>query len=321
MADYKEKIIAYIEGKIPPEEFFPYLEANPALFDWLQSIVPEDKTTEEVREVEFDHFFYKLSEEERERVYSTKAALFEAENAAPEVQFDIAKKLLYLLYELNEEKEIFFGTVPQLISAHKSSLDKNQPTDLDFYSKFLPKVMRGICELPTLECYQVPFNVKSIFENKSRTSLWYYVEVQSRLTNLMKEIFPEENFVCDETLYAKASFSDDVRPEYIGGGDLETERIIGNIIDGIIASVPVDMPVSKRKKLIKEKIKEAFPCKTKKYPRWVQSEEWQISESGKPMRFIEQKRKKGKEYKDTLHTEFYFEDVDTGEIRIIEQFT
>ena len=102
---------------------------------------------------------------------------------------------------------------------------------------------------------------------------------------------------------------------------LGTERIISNIIDGIIASVPEDMPVSKRKKAIKEKIKEAFPCKTKKYPRWVQSEEWQISECGKPMRFIEQKRKKGKEYKDTLHTEFYFEDVDTGEIRIVEQFT
>ena len=200
-------------------------------------------------------------------------------------------------------------------------MDKNEPADLDFYSKFLPKVMRGICKLPTLERYQIPFDVKTIFENKSRTNLWHYVEVQSRLTNLMKEIFPEENFVCDETLYAKASFSDDVRPEYIGGGDLETERIIGNIIDGIIASVPEDMPVSKRKKLIKEKIKEAFPCKTKKYPRWVQSEEWQISEGGKPMRFIEQKRKKGKEYKDTLHTEFYFEDVDTGEIRIVEQFT
>ena len=59
MADYKEKIIAYIEGKISPKEFFPYLEANPALFDWLQSVVPEGKTTEKVREVEFDHFFYR----------------------------------------------------------------------------------------------------------------------------------------------------------------------------------------------------------------------------------------------------------------------
>lgn len=321
MADYKSKIIGYIEGKISPEEFFTYLEENPSLFDWLQSIVPEGKTTEEVREVEFDHFFHKLSEEEREKVYSAKNALFECENAEPKIQFDIAKEFLYLLYELNEEKEIFYGTVPQLISAHKNTLDKNETADLDFYSQFLPKVMRGICKLPTYERYQIPFNVKSIFENKSRTCLWYYVEVQSRLANLMKEIFPEENIILDETLHKKASFSDDVRPEYIGGGDLETEQAIGEIIDGIIASVPEDMPISKRKKLIKEKIKEAFPCKTKKYPHWVQSEEWQISESGKPMRFIEQKRKKGKEYKDTLHTEFYFEDVDTGEIRIVEQFT
>lgn len=319
MADYKEKIIAYIEEKITPEEFFPYLEANPALFDWLERIVPKGKTTQEQREVSFDYLFHKLSDEERDSLNSAKKALFEAEGAAPEVQLELAKKLLYLLHALNEEKEIFLGTIPELLAIHKANLDKNE--NPDFYLKFFPSTMRGICEMKTFAKFEIPFDVKSIFDHKAHTRLWYYAEVQARLFNFMKEAFPEESIVRGEALRAKASFSDDVRPEYIGGGDAEAERAIGEIIDSIIASVPEDMPAAKRKKLIKEKIKEAFPCKTKKYPRWVQGEEWPISAGGKPMRFIEQKRKKGKEYKDTLHTEFYFEDIDTGEIRIVEQFT
>jgi hypothetical protein len=39
------------------------------------------------------------------------------------------------------------------------------------------------------------------------------------------------------------------------------------------------------------------------------------------MRFVEQKRKKGKEYAEMLYTQFFFEDVETGEIRVIDQFT
>ena len=39
------------------------------------------------------------------------------------------------------------------------------------------------------------------------------------------------------------------------------------------------------------------------------------------MRVIEQKQKKGKEYQTMLYTQFFFEDVETGEIRIIDQFT
>ena len=43
--------------------------------------------------------------------------------------------------------------------------------------------------------------------------------------------------------------------------------------------------------------------------------------NGKPLRFVEQKRKKGKEYANMLYTQFFFEDVDTGETRVIDQFT
>ena len=56
MADYKSKIIAYIEGKLSSEEFFSYLEDNPGLFDWLQSLVPEGKTQNVHEEVALDYF-------------------------------------------------------------------------------------------------------------------------------------------------------------------------------------------------------------------------------------------------------------------------
>ena len=46
-----------------------------------------------------------------------------------------------------------------------------------------------------------------------------------------------------------------------------------------------------------------------------------VGEDGVPMKFISQKAKKGKAYQTMLHTEFLFEDVKTGEQRIIEQFT
>ena len=49
MADYKEKIIAYIEGKISPEEFFPYLEENPALFEKVRSVLDKNKAERHIR--------------------------------------------------------------------------------------------------------------------------------------------------------------------------------------------------------------------------------------------------------------------------------
>jgi hypothetical protein len=78
---------------------------------------------------------------------------------------------------------------------------------------------------------------------------------------------------------------------------------------------------NKRIKEVKSRIKEAFHVSGIIYPRWVQEAEWPLSASGKPMKFVGQKRKKGKEYEGMLYTLFYFEDVDTGEERVVEQFT
>ena len=109
----------------------------------------------------------------------------------------------------------------------------------------------------------------------------------------------------------------DVCPGYIDGVEISAAEII----EKIIAEVPETMPKSKRKKEIRERIKAAFHIVDGKYPRWVQGGDWPVAASGKPMRFVGQKRKKGKEYENMLYTVYTFEDVDTGEIRTIEQFT
>lgn len=320
MADYKEKIIAYIEGKISPEEFFPYLEANPALFDWLQSVVPEGKTQIVHEEVTFDYFLEQLSEEEQKAINEAQSKLFTAKEAVFDIQFELSKILVNLLDKANKEKNIFGQTIIPIMLYHLKCGVDNPEKNKEHIHK-LPDLVRSLFEEKYLTNIEKPYDVHSIVDYKSRTQLWYYVEVQSRFAKLMQEIFPEENIVRDETMHQKAAFTIDICPDYIGGADLETMRVIDEIIDNIIASIPENLSKTARIKIGKEKIRESFPCKTKKHPYWVQNAEWQISASGKPMRFIEEKRKKGKEYKNMLYKEYYFEDVDTGEIRIVEQFT
>lgn len=95
------------------------------------------------------------------------------------------------------------------------------------------------------------------------------------------------------------------------------DAVIENILDGI----PRDLSLTKRRQLCKERIKQAFHIEGNKFPRWVQGGEWPIGQNNKPMKFIGQKRKRGKGYDQMLYTLYTFEDVETGEQKIVEQFT
>ena len=312
MTEYKSKISEYIAGKIPPEEFLSYLENTPELFDKLEKLTLEAGIMQKVRkQVPLDFFFTELSDEAKNSINGARNALM---SASKETQTAYAKDLLLLLRKLNSEKEFLPATLSMQLDLYHSNIDAPN------YAEMLPDFMRGIFDTTHFIEEECPYNVRGITENRSRTLAWHYVEIQTRFAFLMSALFPDESFARDEKLREKASFSDDVRPDYIGGGDLDTERIIGGIIDKIIAEFPDNMPLTKRKKAIKEKIKEAFPCKKKKAPRWIQSEEWQISANGKPMRFIEQKSAKDKTRSGTDVTVYYFEDTETGEIRTVEQF-
>ena len=138
---------------------------------------------------------------------------------------------------------------------------------------------------------EIPYNVQTAYShNKTNSKLWTYVNIQSWLYGLMTELYPDDTIEIDNTLHEKASFMMDVCPEYIEGQEIDE----AGIIETIIGQVPESLPKAKRKKQIKELIKKEFHIEGIKYPRWVQGGEWPVSQSGKPMRFVEQKRKKEK---------------------------
>ena len=147
----------------------------------------------------------------------------------------------------------------------------------------------------------------------SSSKLGRYLNIHSMFSRIMTTAFPEDGIVIDQTLSEKFNFMLDACPEYIGGPEVD------HLLDALLEEIPAELSKTKRVKLYKEKVRELFPMASKKYPRWVQEAEWPISPTGKPMRFVEQK--KGKDYKTTMQTYFLFEDVDTGEQRTVEQFT
>ena len=311
MEKYKDKIVDFIEGRTSPEAFYIWFESNPQVLDWLQSKIPQDKTIRDAVEVKIDYFLKDLPTSKQEEVYSAYQSLCEV------VDIDRAKKLVDLLNELDARTVQFTNLMNLLLYNFKSVLDN----PVKYKSSYVQEMCTSVKEFFDNEyttIQEIPYNVKSVYShNKTKSKLWTYVNIQSWLCRLMKEIYPDDTIEKDNILYEKASFMRDVCPEYIEGHEIDE----AGIIEAIIEQAPETLPKSKRKKQIKELIKKEFHIEGTKYPRWVQGGEWPVSKSGKPMRFVEQKRKKGKGYENMLFTIYIFEDVDTLEQRIIEQFT
>lgn len=142
-----------------------------------------------------------------------------------------------------------------------------------------------------------------------------YLNIHGYFSRVLTAAFPDDGIVVDKTLSEQFNFMLDACPEYIGGPEVD------GLLDELLAEIPQDLNKTKRAKLYKEKVKAMFHITGNQFPRWIQSAEWPISPSGKPMRFVEQKKEKGKAYSMTLYTHFIFEDVDTSERRVIDQFT
>ena len=180
-------------------------------------------------------------------------------------------------------------------------------------------VHRGTDEngYPTFTPEELAFDAKMSIRIEIREGqggmLGRYLNIHSMFSQILMTAFPEDGIVMDMTLDKKFNFMLDACPEYIGGPEVD------HLLEALLEELPSDVSKAKRVKLYKEKVKALFPMASKKYPRWVQEAEWPLSPSGKPMRFVEQK--KGEHYKTTMQTYFIFEDVDTGETRTVEQFT
>lgn len=142
-----------------------------------------------------------------------------------------------------------------------------------------------------------------------------YLNIHYRFSVVFTAAFPDENITIDQTLREKHLFMLDACPEYIEGVEVYP------VIDRVFEEIPQELSRTKRIRMFKERIKQEFHVEGNKYPRWIQGGEWPLGQNNKPMRFIEQKQKKGKGYGQMLYTLYFFEDVETGEQKIVEQFT
>lgn len=96
----------------------------------------------------------------------------------------------------------------------------------------------------------------------------------------------------------------DVVGECYGGPEVE------DLINDIIINLPEELSKTKKIKLAKEKMRELFPGK--KRPFWIEGPEWPVN-NGKPMIYISRKV-------DGDLFQYIFEDPETGERRIVEQY-
>ncbi len=98
----------------------------------------------------------------------------------------------------------------------------------------------------------------------------------------------------------------DAMGDSIGGREVE------DYAERILDKFPPTMKAGERHKAAREALKEAFHIKDRKYPRWPQSAEWPMGKNS-PMQYYGQ-------WQDGDLVRIRFRDVDTGEIRIIDQF-
>ena len=87
---------------------------------------------------------------------------------------------------------------------------------------------------------------------------------------------------------------------------------LDDYFEKILSEFPASMGKVKRKKAAREKIKQLFHIEGRKYPYWAQESEWPMGKNS-PMKFIRQKQ-------DGDQVLYWFQDVDTGEEKIVEQF-
>ena len=314
---YKTKIIDFVEGRADAAAFLAWLEAEPQVFDWLQSILPAGKTMREPVEVKMDVFLAMLPAEQEAQVWAAHRELCALTDAQQDRALCCAKTVVDALYGLLsggvELPTLLRMVLPNLKKAIDAPAEHNSAA-----IKQITQAVKSLFEQTYTTVQELPYDVRAAYRHCKRGSrIWTYVNLQSLLHRLMAECYPDEPLKKDEALHQKACFMMDVCPEYIEGHEIDQADIIEKIVD----QVPETLPRAKRVKQIKAQIKQAFHLSPLKHPIWVQGGEWPVAKSGKPMRFVGQKRKKGKEYENMLYTVYTFEDVDTGEIRTIEQFT
>ena len=103
-----------------------------------------------------------------------------------------------------------------------------------------------------------------------------------------------------------ADLRDKLGMEYLGGAEVEP------LIQEILSKKTEGISAAKFIQTAKQELRTQFHLQPRKYPRWIQEAEWPMGKNS-PMAFCKQQRS-------GEMVEFIFEDVDTGNQRIVKQF-
>lgn len=158
----------------------------------------------------------------------------------------------------------------------------------------------------------IPYDFRLVFEqymHEGGNITGKHLNIHHEVCMLLSEVFPEEHFEFSEVIEQKFNFMLTTCPEYIGGEEIETARIVDDIYD----KLPQDLCKSKKCALFKEQLKSIFHITDKRYPRWIQEPEWPMGKLS-PMKFVNQLASFNGEA-----ISYTFQDVDTNELKIIIQ--
>ena len=137
----------------------------------------------------------------------------------------------------------------------------------------------------------------------------YHYYIHTEIVNLVRTAFPDMQITPDDKPKQRKWLAMEACPDYIGGKEVAENNIIGKILDGI----PQELSKTKKLQEAKARIKAVFHIEGKNYPRWIQPPEWPVK-NGVPLKYIKTIKIESE------YVQHYFEDVASGEIRVVDDF-
>lgn len=150
---------------------------------------------------------------------------------------------------------------------------------------------------------------EALDEGGPKGSLSYHYFIHQHIASIVHTAFPNIPMIVDARPAMLRELGLFVCPNYIGGREVNESCILSNIL----GDIPTNWSTAKRNKEAKDRIKKAFHVEGNKYPRWIQSPEWPMN-NGIPMRYVKTQTVNPE------HVQHIFQDIRTGEQRIIDDF-
>lgn len=174
------------------------------------------------------------------------------------------------------------------------------------------KIFNVILQKPVAE----PYTIKGVLRKyealdqggpKGTPAYHYFIHAQ--IANLVCDAFPNLQIIPDSRLEQMYSLALQACPDYIGGKEVAENNVIGQIL----SDIPQELSKTKKLQEAKARIKAAFHIEGRNYPRWIQPPEWPVH-NGVPMKYLKTV-KINSEY-----VQHHFEDINSGEIRVVDDF-